>query len=293
MNKQGYLYAALGAMGWGTTFVATKIAIDAVTPGVFLLVRYLIATAVLLVIYRHRPRQPLARKDWPAILLIGGLGYFFAIWCQHATTAILDATMASLLFAVTPVTVMLAAIPVLKEKPTGRKLLAVALTIAGAVIVIGKAGGGSTLAGIALAVGGIVSWSLASVLIRKTCAQMDVVWLTIYTQLIGAVCCVPMLVRQLVLGDEALGLGPLGWQHLLAFLWAGIVSTAVANLAWNRALDLIDANTCSLFYALMPLTTSVLGFFILDEKLGLNFLLGGLVIFAGMVVSVLGERKAE
>lgn len=291
MRKQGYIYAALGAMGWGSTFVATKIAVTAVTPGTFLFLRYFLATIILLAIYHKRPRQPVARKDWPMIIFISVVGYFFGIWCQHAATKMLDATMASLLFAASPVAVLLLAIPVLKEKPTSRKLVAIALTVAGALVVIGKAGGGSTAGGIAIAVGGIISWSLASVLIRKTCANIDVIWLTIYTQIIATICCVPMVVRQLALGQEALGLGPVGWQHIIAFLWAGIVSTAMANLFWNRALDLIDANTVSLFYAFMPLTTSVLGVLILGEQLGINFLIGGLVIFAGMILAATGDQK--
>ena len=292
MRKQGYIYAALGAMGWGTTFIATKIVVTAVTPGVFLLARYAIATLVLLAVYRGRPRQKVARKDWPMIVLIGVLGYFFAIWCQHAATAAMDASLVSMLFAATPVSVLLLAMPVLGEKPTAKKLLAIVFTVAGALLVIGKAGGGSTPAGLALALGAILSWSLTSVLIRKTCGHMDVVWLTIYTQIIAAVCCLPMLVRQLLLGQEALGLGPVGWSHIAAFLWAGIVSTAMANLFWNRALDLLDANTVSLFYAFMPLTTSVLGVLILGESLSLNFLAGGVVIFIGMVLAA-GDMKSE
>ena len=293
MKRKGYLFAAIGAFGWGTTFVATKIVVTAVTPGTFLFLRYLIATLVLLVVYHGRPRQKIDRKDWPMIVLISVIGYFLAIWCQHASTALMDASLASLLFAVTPVSVLLLAIPVLGERASKRKLLAIALTVGGALLVIGKAGGGSTPTGIALAVGGILSWSLASVLICRTCAHMDVVWLTIYTQLIAAFCCVPMLVRQLVLGQEALGLGALNGSHIAAFLWAGIVSTALANLSWNRALDLIDANTCSLFYAVMPLTAGILGVLLLGESLGLNYLLGGLVIFAGMVLSATGDRTEE
>jgi|GEM_PF-1917537 len=292
MRKQGYIYAALGAMGWGTTFIATKFAVTAVTPGVFLLVRYLLATGILLAVYRSRPRQKVTRKDWLLIVFIGVLGYFFAIWCQHAATAVMDASMVSLLFAATPVSVLLMAMPVLGEKPTALKLLAILFTVVGALLVIGKAGGSMTPAGLALTIAAILSWSLASVLIRKTCAHMDVVWLTIYVQIVAAVCCLPMLVRQLVLGQAALGLGPIGWQHIAAFLWAGIVSTSMANLFWNRALDLVDANTVSLFYAFMPLTTSVLGVLILGESFSLNFLLGGLIIFAGMAIAAAADRRS-
>ena len=292
MRKQGYIYAALGAMGWGTTFIATKFAVQAVTPGTFLFFRYFVATIILLLIYRKRPRQKVARKDWPMIIFISVIGYFFAIWCQHAATAVMDASLVSLLFAVTPVSVMLLAMPILKEKPTPSKLLAVLFTVGGALLVIGKAGGGSTPLGLLLALGAILSWSLTSVLIRKTCGHTDVVWLTIYTQIIAAICCLPMLGRQLILGQEALGLGPVGWVHIAAFLWAGVVSTAMANLFWNRALDLVDANTVSLFYAFMPLTTSVLGTLILGEQLGFNFLAGVFVFFAGWAIAAIGNKKS-
>ena len=98
MRKKGYLYAALGAFGWGTTFVATKIVVTAVTPGTFLFLRYLIATLVLLAVYHGRPRQKIARKDWPMIVLISVIGYNSftnAILNQYADSAFRTARIAA------------------------------------------------------------------------------------------------------------------------------------------------------------------------------------------------------
>ena len=77
----------------------------------------------------------------------------------------------------------------------------------------------------------------------------------------------------------------------MALLWIGAVATAGANLWWNRALESLPAATCSLFYALLPVVTTVLGIAILHEQPTVQFLIGGLVIIAGVVVAILGERR--
>ena len=76
-----------------------------------------------------------------------------------------------------------------------------------------------------------------------------------------------------------------------AILWSGAVATAGANLWWNRGLEFLPAATCSLFYALLPVVSTVLGILVLCEQPTLQFLLGGLIIVAGVVVSILGERR--
>ena len=55
-------------------------------------------------------------------------------------------------------------------------------------------------------------------------------------------------------------------------------------------LDEID-NDDGVFYALLPVVTTVLGIVILREQPTVKFLIGGLVIIAGVVVAILGERR--
>ncbi len=288
MTKKGYLYAVLAMLGWGTGFVAQKVLLRTFTPGTMLCLRYFLASLILWVIYRNVPRPKIRKEDYKYVLLIGVLGYFGSIFLQMMGTDNLNASMSSLINTMTPVGILFLAIPVLGERATMRKTLAILLTVVGAAVIVGRIGAGNSMKGIILATTGMLLWALTSVIIRKTCEGYDGIWLTIYTQLIAAVCAVPLPVMQLM-GENA-GRAPFGLTHLAALLYFSGICTAGANLWWTKALEINDANTCGMFYALLPITTAVFGVLLLHEQLTVNFFIGGIIIIAGMLLGA-AERS--
>ena len=55
-RTSAYLFCVLAMVGWGSNFVAAKIATQAVSGLTLLFFRYLIASLILLFVYRKRPR---------------------------------------------------------------------------------------------------------------------------------------------------------------------------------------------------------------------------------------------
>lgn len=274
--------------GWGTGFIALKIMLESVTPGTGLCLRYIVATLVLIVVYRKVPRPKIGRKDYKYVLLIGVVGYFGAIFIQQIGTDMISASMSSLINTMTPVGILCLTIPVLGERATKIKTLAILLTVAGAIVIVGGAGEGNSLQGILTSTSGMLLWALTSVIIRKTCASYDGIWITIYTQIIAAVCALPLPLVQL-LGENA-DRAPFGWPHFLALLYFGAICTAGANLWWTKALEINDANTCGMFYAFLPVTTAVFGVILLHENLTVNFLVGTVIIVVGMLIGAKGDK---
>ncbi len=85
----------------------------------------------------------------------------------------------------------------------------------------------------------------------------------------------------------------LGPAAVMGILWVGVIPTAVSNLLWSRALEKLPAATCSLFYAIMPITTGLLGVVLLAESMTVRFAAGSAVVIAGVIVAILGERKND
>ena len=73
-KNRAYLYCVLAMFGWGSMFVACKFAYEAISGMTLLFLRYLVAAAILLVIYRRRERPSLSGRDNRNIVLIGILG---------------------------------------------------------------------------------------------------------------------------------------------------------------------------------------------------------------------------
>ena len=80
-------------------------------------------------------------------------------------------------------------------------------------------------------------------------------------------------------------------EAVLACIYLGVFGTAVAHTCWNKGLQTLDASTCSMFYPLQPLVSAVLGVLILHEVLTWNFIVGGLIICAGILITVMPGKE--
>ncbi|HJC63975.1 MAG TPA: DMT family transporter [Candidatus Blautia merdavium] len=76
-------------------------------------------------------------------------------------------------------------------------------------------------------------------------------------------------------------------------LYLGIAGTAIAHTFWNKSIKILNASTCSMWYPLQPLVSALLGIVLLGEALTPQFLTGGILICAGILITVAvkPERK--
>lgn len=290
-GKAAYLYAMLAIFGWGSMFIAAKLAFTAISGLTLLFCRYVIALCVLGVGYRSLPKPKLTKKDKKNILFIGVFGYCFSIALQLIGTDMVAASMASIINTMTPVAIILFAVLLLREKSSVGQVIGILITVVGSVVIVGGAGEGNSLLGIVLNFAGMIFWGLSSVMIRKSCAELDGVWVTMYGMFVAMLTAIPFMAVEIL--REGTALSAITPIAALAVLWVGIVPTAVANLFWNKALENLPAATCSLFYAFLPIVTAILGVLILGESLTRDFVLGSAVIVLGMVIAVLGEKKQK
>src|SRR6266851_4809176 len=86
---------------WGSTFLATRVAVREIPPFLVSGTRFFVAGAVLFAIGRRRNREPLSWKNWSAATLMGAM--FFLIchgglsWAaQHVPSGISALLMASI-----------------------------------------------------------------------------------------------------------------------------------------------------------------------------------------------------
>lgn len=282
----GFLLFAL--ISWGSLYVASKYVLETVPSFSLLFFRYLIAVALLLVLYRGKLQRSLGKTERRLILLIGLLGYFLAIGFQLLGTHYCTASMASLITSMNPAMIILLAAVLLKESITVKKAAAVAVTLLGTVIVIGNLGTGNTAIGVIFSFVSMAGWSLTSVLVRLACRTVDAVTVTVYGMALGLLCALPAALIEANL--TGFHLTDMSLPVVLWILYIGVVCTAGGLLFWNKALERLDAATCSLFYPVQPLTSAVLGVLILREVLTWNFIVGGALIIGGIVYAVVAER---
>lgn len=116
-------------------------------------------------------------------------------------------------------------------------------------------------------------------------------WLTIYAMMVAMAVDIPFAIVEIY--TSGVNMAALEPAAVMGILWVGVIPTAVSNLLWSRALEKLPAATCSLFYAIMPITTGLLGVVLLAESMTVRFAAGSAVVIAGVIVAILGERKND
>lgn len=80
---------------------------------------------------------------------------------------------------------------------------------------------------------------------------------------------------------------PTIWGGLL---YLGVISTAGGFLLWNRGLQMLNASSGGIYFFFQPVVGTLLGWLLLDEKIGVMFWIGSVLILIG-VLFVLKEEK--
>jgi len=89
-----------------------------------------------------------------------------------------------------------------------------------------------------------------------------------------------------------------GLLYLFAtfFMWgsvyvAGKLGSALSQISWAKALSRFSASTCSLFYPLQAVFSTLLGALILHERFTASFFIGLLFVAADVALSTWAARR--
>jgi drug/metabolite transporter (DMT)-like permease len=190
----------------------------------------------------------------------------------------------------TPAFVLLFAWMLLKEKITLLRLIALFLATLGVVAVIDPRSAQLNpdlfLGNLSL-IGAAMTWALYSVLVRKTTQNLDVLPFSLIAFMGGLPVTVPVSVWEW----QSIGIGEISLGVIAGVLFLGIISTALAMVLWNTSFAFVDASLASLTFFAQPVVGTLLGWLFLGEKITPLFLLGGVLIGLGLVIST-REKQA-
>jgi drug/metabolite transporter (DMT)-like permease len=84
---------------------------------------------------------------------------------------------------------------------------------------------------------------------------------------------------------STVGIGVITAGVVGGVLFIGIISTALAMVLWNTAFAYVSAGTASLTFFAQPVVGTLLGWAFLGEQITPLFILGGVLIGLGLVIS--------
>ncbi len=286
-NSTAYLCLILVFFCWGSVYVANRYILQALAPTELAFLRFLLSALALgsVVKIRHIPVR-IEKKDWKYMLFIGFMGYYLSMECTLLSVQYTSASMASLINSLNPVFITLFAAFFLKEALTKKKILCLVLGLAGVFIVTSGNAAGTTTLGVLYGIGSILTWAWTAMYSRRLSKKYPALLITF----LGISCSLLFHLPTAAVSLVREGLPSISPFLVLCILYSALCGTAFPQFLWNFALSRLEAGTCSLFYPLMPVFSSVLGILLLGETLTLHFVIGGLVIGSTIVISCLGGR---
>ncbi|CAM5408344.1 membrane protein [Streptomyces xanthochromogenes] len=282
----GLALAAVATVVWSGSFVASRALHDSVPPVQAAFWRWLIAIAAV---------APFAiRETWRQRALIRAhLGYLTVASLLGITVYNTLVNQAGTSTSAGNMGMIMAASPVLMavhERLTGgrlgaRRAIGLLVAVAGVLLLVSKGSLTLDLApGDLWMVAAALSFASYSVLLRRRPAELGSLTFLLATFVLGALMLAPAYGVSLAVqgGFDArpATVGPL--------LYVGVLSSAVAFFAWNKAISLIGAARAGVVYYLQPVCVALLSYPLLGEATGPAQLVCMALILGGVV---LGSRR--
>jgi drug/metabolite transporter (DMT)-like permease len=288
----GAALVLLSAAGFGAMAIFGKLAYDAgVSTLTLLLVRFVLAGAIFAALLGARPRLLPRGAGGRAIAVglgLGAIGYATQAGLFFAALRRLDASLLALLLYTYPAWVTLAAFVLGRDRPTRRRLVALALSSAGLVVVLAGAAGGSFDAlGAAMGLGGALAYTAYILVADRAGVTMSPLALS---ALVCAGAAFTFAVAGTIGGSLDTGFAAEGW------LWLGliaVVSTALPISTFFAGLARVGPSTASILSTFEPIVTVALAYLAFSERLSLLQLGGAALVVAAAVMLAAPARAAK
>ncbi len=264
---------------WASAFAAIRAGLEGYSPGHLALLRFLVGSA-LLVLYAAATRMPPPdRRDLPAILLGGLLGFFgYHVGLAFGQVTV-EAGSASLIISSVPVFTALLAVAFLGERLGPLGWVGTLVSFGGvAMISLGEGGSFGIDPGAAPILLAAVSESLFFVFQKPYLARYGSLRFTTYAIWAGTLV---MLVFLPGLPGAVAG-APLG--ATLSVVYLGVFPTVIAYLALGYAFARMPASNATSFLYLVPGLAFVVAWIWLGEVPTLLTVLGGVITLSGVVL---------
>jgi drug/metabolite transporter (DMT)-like permease len=280
-----YLLLTVSALTWAGNIVVGRYVNDQIPPVALSFWRWTVALAVLLPFTSiiTLQQRDLIVQHWRILMALGATGiaifHVFLYQALHFTEAI----NAALFLSTTPVIIVVFSWVLLSDRLSARQGLGIAISLAGAVIIIVRGEFGRLLqlqfnAGDLWMLAAVPNWALYSVLLRRLPQGFHPMTLVTAIALFGVAILAPVYVWELARGAAF----ELNRVTVSTILYIGLFASILAYICWNHGVSLVGANRAGLFLHLIPLFSAILAIATLGESVRVFHFAGAALIFTGI-----------
>ena len=288
----GLALAAAGSIAFSGKAIIVKLAyrhgVDAVT---LIMYRMLFALPLFAVMawWASRGKPALTRRDWLGIAGLGFTGYYMASFLDFWGLQYISASLERLILYLNPTLVLLLGWVLYRRRIAHTQAIAMAVSYGGVLLVFGhevKFDGTQTLIGGALVLGSAISYAIYLLYSGEMVKRLGSLRLVGLATTVACVLCIGQFVllrpfSAALVAPEVIGLSVIN----------ALACTAAPVLMVMMAIERIGAGMTAQTGMIGPLSTILMGVWLLDEQLNVWMVADTSLVMVGIFVFTRWARK--
>jgi len=279
-----YLLIISAVIFWGSSFIATKVALKELSPETIISLRLIIASVCLLI------TALLLKKDFSinlkshSLIFILALIAVFHLMIQVTGLKYTTASNTGWIIGTAPIFMAILAAIFFREKIGLLKISGIIIAMFGLLLLIGK--GNITNVdlienkGDLLVLASAFTWGVYSMVNKKISLSYSPMMTILYLFIMMAVIIIPFNLNAASV-NAVVHLSLNGW---ISILFLGLFCSGIAYVIWAYSLRYLESAKVGAFLYFEPLVTVLAAWVLLSESITVLMILSGIIITLGVVL---------
>ena len=272
-------------ISWGTTFLATRVAIESIPPFAMAGPRHVIAGIIIAAVLRARGVPLPSRDTWGGHALLGllmiGMGNGCLVWAQQFIPSGVAAVLVSVIpfWMIGVETFMPQGEPILKRQVIGLVLGFFGIMLLTTSSMNGSAPTPQIVLGVIMTQLSCLGWAVGSAYAKRHKREENLFAATAVQITFGGAI---LMIVATITGEWG-GIAPTP-RSLFAVLYLVVVGTFVGYVCYVYALKHLPVSIVSLYAYVNPVIAVILGSLLLKERFAPRMAVAIVIIFAAMLI---------
>lgn len=251
-----------------------------------------VVTAVALLVYLlffHRDMLRIHIKDLWCFIGTGVASITFFNYCYFKCMTVASLSVAAVLLYTAPAIVMVLSYFLFRERFSVKKAISLVMTFAGCVLVTGVLGGDGVInaKGVLYGLGAGLGYALYSIFSRYALERgYNTFTITCYTFIVSALATLFFTDVHRVIGVACMDARTIALSVAL-----GIVCTVAPYILYTLGLSHVENGQASIIASIEPVTASVIGVVVFDEKMRAQGVIGMVLVIVALVICNMRTNK--
>jgi drug/metabolite transporter (DMT)-like permease len=284
LHLQHWLWLFLVQSIWAASYIGMKAAGDEMPVGIVVVLRYGLASAGLLAAAAFTGLPRFSRRDLVWMVFLGAFNFALAPTMQVASLRYTQAADVSILIAFEPILMVVMAALALGERPARQTVFALLIGTIGMLFLSGfgtpgdAADARARLWGNVLFVASLLCEVSVSISGRSLTSRYRPSQIMLAMKFAGFAVA-SLVYAPLIANTDFAGFSLRAWA---AVIFLAIGPSMFAYTMWYHILKTVPANQVGLSLFIQPLVGSILGWWLLSETLGLETLIGAVIVCSSL-----------